>query len=985
MASLHFQQQSSAIFYAILGRNANANSYEYFGKQLENGTHSSESLASTLLYGAEGLSKYTGKTDAQILAQVYNNIYQTVPDNDYIQSLLSTGESINTLVANMVTDLLYYDGFDSANLTAQNTFETRIDTALFYATSAPAQSGSADVQAFSYLVGTTQVADNINYWGTLIANGSKTPAQVAQSFANSKAPTSLYTDSQFVSLLYQNAYLRAPSVIESSYYVNKLASGTATRGDVMVEVIETLRGTVLTTDTAAQTLFIKATHVYSAGELPDQSYQEQVAALYLAVPQREVDASGLDTWSKQLTYISDNALATKLINSAEFQAKGANLTGDAFIQHVFTAVHGVAATAAQLVTYDSLGSDKAAITLAIINDLRTSTAADNTIVSQQHAFEADIGSSLLYKTAATLSSTVAGGNATGTVNTGSNHVLSNAETAVLQNVVLNADSTSNVNLKFADQLANLTISGSSATTVNLSDNGVNTGVNVTVKNGNVILNASSGDDRVTLTEFSVPSGNGDFNLGLGNDTLSWAGNAPADSANLVSNSLTADGGAGSNVLSANLITKSVLTTANLAGIRSSTITSNVNNFSNFEKIDLAGYIGKSSSGLTTTGLFGTTTTQVDTNNHTFDYGLLNRGATVEGTDGGTITQATSIFTAQTLGTQGFVLSGFADDVQVINVAGRNLLTGVDPTQLEVTGNATADSSLGFTFAQDAARKFDINFTAHSDADIDAGSISLTSSNAALNALPIKLTTVNIASGGIGDFMNQLTLSGGNQVTTVNVSGDHKLNLTVGSTLSELHTIDASSNSAGVNITTDIAGTGASSLAQFINQFPFGSVLSTALGINGQSINITGTVTDDTFTVKDNTNITGNGGNDKFEIVSSGSTSSVNIADYNYANNSILDLTSNLLVSNNNTGTKVADYGTKTASLITQPSTTIIGDLLASLLGLDTLSAKVGLSSVDNTHFLIIDQNNNAKLDSTDTVVTLVGGTHDALVNNLYYA
>ncbi|WAY99369.1 DUF4214 domain-containing protein, partial [Serratia marcescens] len=108
---------------------------------------------------------------------------------------------------------------------------------------------------------------------------------------------------------------------------------------------------------------------------------------------------------------------TTLINSAESQKKGAQLTGDDFVQHIFTLVHGTAATAAQLASYGALGS-KTAITQAIINDLRSSVATDSATVTQQHGFEYDIGTSLLYKTAASLTATAAGGNATGTVNTG---------------------------------------------------------------------------------------------------------------------------------------------------------------------------------------------------------------------------------------------------------------------------------------------------------------------------------------------------------------------------------------------------------------------------------------------------------------------------------------------------------------------------------------------------------------------------------------
>ncbi|MDI6949861.1 DUF4214 domain-containing protein, partial [Serratia sp. Se-RSmG] len=147
--------------------------------------------------------------------------------------------------------------------------------------------------------------------------------------------------------------------------------------------------------------------------------QEQVAAVYLGVPGRGIDAQALDTWGKILSSgsLTSTTLTAKLLSSSEFHQKGAQLTGDAFIQHVYTLVHGVAATTAQLALYSGLGSDKSVITQAIINDLRNSTATDATTVTQQHGFEYDIGTSLLYKTAASLTAPAAGGNAASTGNT----------------------------------------------------------------------------------------------------------------------------------------------------------------------------------------------------------------------------------------------------------------------------------------------------------------------------------------------------------------------------------------------------------------------------------------------------------------------------------------------------------------------------------------------------------------------------------------
>lgn len=966
MASLTYQQEAAALYYAVLGKNASADAYDYFGKQLEGGSKTIVTLTDSFLASAEGTARFSGKTLEQAITQVYTSVHGSAPDAATLSSLAATG-SVSSAIAKIVDDLLHYEGFDATTLAQQNTFENVIDTALYPVTQTSATAGAANVQALYYSLGIVQSQTGINYWGTLLANGSKSFVDVANAFAKSSAAITSLSNADFVNFVFQNTYGRAASTTEANLYANELTSGSS-RGQILTEVITGIRGTVAPGDSTAQTNFTAATKVYQPGELPALNLQEQAASIYLAVPDRNIDARALDTWSKTLASgTSFQALNAKLIATSEFQTKGAQLTGDAFIQHVYTAVHGVAATAAQLATYSALAS-KDAISAAIINDLRNSTATDNVTVSQQHAFEADIGNSLLYKTAATLSTSAASGNATGTVNTGSSHVLSNAETAVLQNVILNATAATTANLQFADQLANLTINGTAASTVNLSTNGVNPGVTATVNNANVILNASSGADEVTVTSAAaVSTGTGDFNLGLGNDTLTWAGNAAANGANTVGAGISGNGGAGTDVLSANFITKNV----NVGNLFSATtIVSNAAQFTNFEKLDLAGYIGKAtvSSGSTAA-------------NHTFDFGVLTGNASTETSAlTGIVNQAAT----STTGSEGFVLSGLADAVKVINVAGGTV------AQLEVTGDATAASSVAFTFLQNATNKFDIAFTATSDTDVNAGSVSLASSSSAL--FGTALTNVNIASGGTGDFGNALSLTGTNtQVTTVNVTGDHTLDLTVGSGYSNVRTIDASANTAGVDIDAQVSGTGSGFIAQFINLFPFGPIFTTIFGLNGSNVNITGTAADDTFTVRDNTAITGNGGNDKFEIASSASTSSVTINDYNYATNSILDVKSNLLVSDTDTGTQVADYGSKTGQGLIDTIGLFTGTAFSSFVGAlfglnnNVLSAKVGVSSVDNTHFLMIDENDNHLLDSTDTVVALVGGTHADLISNLHYS
>ncbi|HHK5705424.1 TPA: beta strand repeat-containing protein, partial [Serratia marcescens] len=898
-----------------------------------------------------------------------------------------------------INSLLNYSGFDSGTLASQSNFDAQLNNVLFPGTSAAGSGpGVSDALALYYLAGIDPVTSTVITLATQINTSTQSFSQVANKFVTDRAALNSLSNTDFINKVFNEAYERAPSNSEFSA-LSAILSGGGTKGDVLINIITGLRGTVGSGDTAAQQFFLTETQPDAAGQLAGLAAREQVASIYLAVPQRDVDAQGLDDWSNYLGKHGNTfaSLTTKLLTSVEFQKKGAQLTGTDFIQHVYTGVHGVAATPAQIALYSGL-TDKGAITTAIINDLRNSTATDATTVTQQHGFEYDIGTSLLYKTAASLTATAAGGNATGTVNTGASHQISNAETAVLTNVQLNANAASLVNLKFADHLANLTINGTSAATVNLSDNGVNPGVAVTVNNGNVILNASSGSDNVVVTSTAnIATGTAQFNLGAGNDSLHWAGNAVSGGANTVANTVKADGGTGTDSISANFITKTVVTNQNALGIRTSTVTSNANNFSNFEQIDLTGYIGKSVGTLITTPLIGSpTTTSVTTPTNTFDFGLTNGTSTVEGTTGGTVTQNTA---ATNLGTQGFVISGLAN-VNVINAAGGNA------AQLEVKGDATSASTLNFTFVQNATDHFNINFDAVSSANVNAGAISLNSSSSAL--LGTALTTVNVASGGTGAFNNILSLAGTNaQVQNINVTGDHALNLTVGAGYSNVRDINASANTGGLNLDSSHAGTGDGIIVQLLKALPLSAAttalltpLLNTLGLNGYQLTVEGTSKADSFNVLGNTTLTGGNGANIYDLKSSTSQAGVTITDFSTAKDKIVDAASGLTLSN--TGTAVANYGTRPAdtldallgSLVGGLTTGVVG-LLGGILGLsnpNSLTAKVGVASVvfsgsGNTadSYVIIDNNNNHTLDANDTVIYLTGQNHQQLVDSLHYA
>ncbi|WP_375232553.1 beta strand repeat-containing protein, partial [Serratia plymuthica] len=927
---------------------------------------------------------------------IYTKVYGAAPSGAVLSGYLSNGNTLAQNIVSLTVDLVTYNGFDNTILSQQQTFQQTLNTALFAGDGAATGLGGTTVKGLAYIMGTYPTDTILQTYGTGINGGTVSEADTATALLQLRPGLVTATASNFVKSIFKAGFLRDPTTSELNTYLNELTSGTS-RAQVIANVYDSLKSITSGADLAAKQKLVLSSPSYNDGYLPSSTaIKEQLASIYLSVFDRGIDALGLSTYSRQLergSKVADGVIKEAL-TSREFGIHfPQGITLNDYIQLVYTDVHGVAGTAAQLAPYVALGTNKSAITLAIINDLRNSTATDTTTVTQQHGFEFDIGTSLLYKTAASLTTTAAGGNATGTVNTGASHQISNAETAVLTDVLLAANAASVVNLKFADHLANLTINGTSAATVNLSDNGVNPGVDITVNNGTVILNASSGADDVLVTtaaNVGLAASTAKFNLGEGNDSLKWLGNAAVGGANTVSTNIQGNGGNGVDTISANFITKNVVMSGN-ALARTATITSNSSQFSNFEKLDLAGYIGKAtvSSGSTAA-------------NHTFDFGVLTGNAISESSLTGTLSTTINQAATSNIGSQGFVLSGLAEAVKVINAAGGS------SAQLEVTGNATAASSVEITFLQNATNHFDVNFTATSSSDVNAGSLALNSNSSLL--FPTALTDVNIASGGTGNFDNILSLTGTNaQVQNITVTGDHLLDLTLGSGYSNVRDIDASANTGGLNLDSSHGGTGDGIIIQLLNILPLSAVTTallapvlTALGLNGYQLTVEGSTAADNLAAIGNTTLTGGSGANTFEAKASNTQAGITISDFDSTKDKIVDVASALTISGDTSGTAVADYGTRASDTLDALLGTLVGGLtngviglLGGILGLDSsnsLTAKVGVASVvfggagDNaSSYVIVDNNDNHALDLGDSVVYLTGQNHQQLIDTLHYA
>ncbi|CAI1613332.1 ABC-type protease/lipase transport system, ATPase and permease components [Serratia entomophila] len=1012
MASLKFQKEAAAFLYSVLGVKADTTTFDTIGNNIEKGIITAEDYVDSLLNSAAGQALYAGQSDYEILAGINQSLFgrqwgevQATLDSKglagaivyYIDAVFSYVGPEESLWAAL--------GTDSALLKAQADYDQKINAILAPSyTAADSAAGVSSALALYYMAGIDPVMSTVYKLGAAIDTDPRAFAEVASQFVKDRAQLQALTDEAFVKLLFGHGYEREPTGAELSSAMTFLTGG-GDRGQLMVDVITGLRGTVSAGDQAAQQYFLHDTTPHEPGFKADLAHQEQVASLFLAIPQRGVDAQGLDDWSSYLDKHQNtfNSLTTKLISSVEFQKKGAQLSGDDFIQHVFTAVRGAAATDEQLAHYRTLNGDKTLITLAVIDELRNSTATDAATVTQQHAFEYNIANNLNYKTVAALTAPQNGG-VTGTVNSGANHTLSHAEISVLLYADLNITSTtySNiVDLKFADHLHTLKItaeSGSSAqATVNLSDNGVSNGVKITVGVDRIILNASSGDDTVILSQYAVDirqkedilaasSNDSHYNLGAGNDRLQWLGSPNGQSSETIfdiSEYLRADGGEGIDTISANYITKKLQTSTFGS---STTIKTSAAQFTSFEKIDLGGYVGGTSATLN-----GKPVTI--NSGHLFDYGVLTGKATAD-----EITNAGKVINGAPfdLGRLGFALSSKADNVSVINVGGG------DAAQLDVTGYAGADSLVSFTFLKDAASKFDIHFDYKFDDNtwgvlgIDAGTIKVNSSSSSVGGTA--LTNINIRSDGENNLVNSLNLGGVNtDVTTLSISGKNQLKLNLETGYSHVRTIDAAANTRGVDITANVSGSGDGVVLNFLKLFPAsgnsGQAIIDLFGFKGDDVNIVGTGQADKLSVSGNSQVTGGAGADVFTLLSSTPSAGVTVRDFSLHQDKLVDVKSGLALSDNAGGTRVADYGDRSDAaiqgaldgFISGGSLTSTVNFLKTLLGIqDKALAQVGVVGTSAGSYLIIDQNKDGALDNNDTLAFLAGVNH-ADAAQIYYA
>lgn len=202
------------------------------------------------------------------------------------------------------------------------------------------------------------------------------------------------------------------------------------------------------------------------------------------------------------------------------------------------------------------------------------------------------------------------------------------------------------------------------------------------------------DVVVISDKFDLANAKMEILFGIGGASLFWSGNGVNHSANIVSTTFTAQNYFDADgVISANLILKDIYLTTTASGSIEGIIKTNVNQFQFFPQIDLAGYRGTGNIYLDGK-LIATEGANV------FDYGVINQTASIYNdhyTDVTHLQQAPHAVKSGDgyywTGSQGLTLSGFADNVHIINLPVFDTLPF-----LTINGDAGAQSKLHLELA-----------------------------------------------------------------------------------------------------------------------------------------------------------------------------------------------------------------------------------------------------------------------------------------------
>lgn len=855
----------------------------------------------------------------------------------------------------------------------------------------PSGTASADIQGIFHVLGAGITRDVTEFWAPLINSGEKTLLQATKTFINGRQYLSNVTDKTFINRVFENSFERSANDTELSFYLNLLSKGSS-RAEITIKIMNTLRESSNEQDVTAQEHLASASYIYKPGELPKLEYQEEIAILYLAGAWRNLDSEGLFGWTQKLSSgKTHEQMVEIIINTSEFNRTSTHLDIESYAKKIYHVVYGHDASNATIQELISLGNKSKIIDTITSNLLKLKITSEDEF-NDKFQFMLRIAESLNYKKQAILTNKDDGA-LESTVNSGLSHYISLAESAKLEHVTLNLTTNNAVDLSFAANIKELIINGNQEAKIQLNQYKNTNFTTVNIEGHILELNTGNASTLVILNELSdILTSQTHFYFGSGNDFLGWKGNNKNGLGNKINTSLTADGGDGVNMLSANFINlwSEVTIVKGINGehdTQTVKYVSNLNQFKNFELIDLYKYIGQVSTLTYTKQIDGTVVRSSSVTNNTFDYAFIDDNNS----------------NTNDIGKKGFSLvnitnqqqSTTSEKISVINISknAANIYVG-NHSNNPVTGDGgeyvlkfkTDVSELNF-FTNQSNGEDRLNKPAGLAGPIKyvrAGEFSLLGDN---------LRTVNINTNGSSNDNNAISLNlTSSIVNKIIISGEHKLGLaaTIGNYGGSTNLLVDATNSSGIDISLgpSISATMSKKITVLggweSNKFSLSDSTqydkySTATFIGGNG--------DDYFDISNMVTAIGGKGVDFYNIMPYSKNTST-LFDFNAAEDIIGLKNNGIYISGKKSGENIPftdrvsggnqldDYGY--IEYLLNPSTPLI------------FKGKAGVvSTLDNLlnkdTYIIVDLNNNKIFDNNDALIKITGQPDTAeLASQLYY-
>lgn len=1019
MSSLFVQRDVAALFYAIIGKKADIKDINYFSKKLTQEKLSLAALTNKFIHSELGQSRLSELNDREKVQFIYHNIHGADASEEILAYLLNRLEKngdLGSLAAYMSNELLHYTGTETLLQEQQSALIETVNQTIFPSFNGSVPDGAAWVQGFYYAVKSTMTSDGINYWGNVINNHPEQLNLIAQKFVDGKKTLSNLSDNDFVIKIYDNIFGSNPDNNQLQKYITGLNIGTENRGDVIVRMINDLRNDGTSDHADAKAIFLANTHVYAAGELPAPEYQEAITAIYLSIAGYYIDANALDTYSKQLAAGRSESDILAMFAKQPAFAKATSH------QIIFNNLWGRPMTTAESVAImNESGNDALKATLAVLAHFRANESiiagnggAPGSYAVQQ--FEQKIGANLNYVKQGILKNGGENGALTGIINNhGVEHIISNAELSMLNDITLNVVKPGTIDISHLNGWHTLILDGTESVLLKLSPQPLNN-IDIILKNPNVTFAhpITGNNQNVIITadaDMAHATGELQFNYSK-YINVQWQGNGINDGANSVSDTFKIKGYDQGSVLTANLITKNVYLTTGGDGTLSGTIATNVGNFTLFPQIDLAGYRGTGS-------IYVDGQLVGNEGRHVFDIGLL-ADPSITNIHNKDYTHVTDLKAPELwdpawgmpngfTGSYGLALSGFADNVTVINMPVDSFMDApFSQRALEVTGNAGANSHITFEYAPDYRYKnfspvMTITFDAKNIAQADAGTLSFKTDTVYIDSgIPEVREFLEISSKGEAE--NTLRLEGNdNHISEINITGDKALNLTIKNNFSEeLKSITSHmANSTLLNLTLEQGGTGGGQFYQVLKQLDgltgYDTIMTQMAGyqlsIANDAPTTSGTQANHIYNVMGNTILATGKGADT--VAFSHSTVDNMVTFNDYENSSTQNASwiegDNIAVGNVDRQWLFSAGGSKTIDLVGSLSLNELTALLSGMnvqtnttpqqLFIDLISevtqgrsqgalSEVSALSLNGFYFVMVDKNLNHSLDNDDIIFGL---------------